>query len=46
MEPRLYPHYYYIDTGCGCSLSAPLVAVEVKSKKVIYVWPKELKTIK
>jgi len=43
MEPRLYTHYYYVDAGCGCSLKAPLVAVEVQTKKVIYAWPKELK---
>jgi hypothetical protein len=39
LAPRLYDHYYYLDSGCGCSPKAPLVAVEVKSKEVIYAWP-------
>lgn len=39
MEPRFYDHYIYADSGCGCSPKAPLVAVEVKTKEVIYAWP-------
>ena len=43
MKPRFYDHHYYLDSGCGCSAKAPLVAVEIASKKVIYMWPKDLK---
>lgn len=39
MKPRFYDHYIYADSGCGCSPKAPLVAIEVKSKEVIYAWP-------
>ena len=39
MAPRFYDNHYYLDSGCGCSKRAPLVAVEVKTKKVIYVYP-------
>lgn len=42
MEPRFYDHYYYLDSGCGCSAKAPLVAVDVKTKKTIFAWPHEL----
>ena len=41
MEPRFYDHHFYLDCGCGCSDKAPLVAVEINTKKVIYAWPNE-----
>lgn len=37
--PRFYKHYIYCDCGCGCWGSAPLVAVEVQTREVIYAWP-------
>lgn len=40
-EPRLHPNYLYVDTGCGCWPSAPLTAVEVKSRKVIQAFPED-----
>lgn len=39
LAPRFYDHYIYADTGCGCSPKAPLVAVEVNTKEVVYAWP-------
>lgn len=42
MEPRFYDHYYFLDSGCGCSPKAPLVAVDVKTKQTIFAWPNEL----
>lgn len=39
MTPRFYPHHYYLDCGAGCSMKAPLVAVELDTKKVVYAWP-------
>lgn len=39
LAPRFYDHYIYGDAGCGCSPKAPLCAVEVKTKEVIYAWP-------
>lgn len=39
MEPRLYKHYIYADAGCGCHPKAPLVAIEVQSRKIVYAWP-------
>lgn len=39
MAPRFYDHYIFADAGCGCSSKAPLVAIEVKSREVIYAWP-------
>lgn len=41
LAPRFYEHYIYADAGCGCSPKAPLVAIEVKSREVIYAWPAE-----
>ena len=29
MLPRFYPHYYYLDSGCGCSRNAPLIALNL-----------------
>lgn len=39
MAPRFYDHYIYGDSGCGCSPKAPLCAIEVKTREVIYAWP-------
>lgn len=39
MSPRFYDHHYYLDSGCGCSKKAPLVAVNLHTKEVIYAWP-------
>lgn len=35
-EPRVYDHYIFTDAGCGCHPRAPLCAVEVVSRQVIY----------
>jgi hypothetical protein len=35
MRPRFYDHYIYGDAGCGCHDEAPLVAIEVHTRKVI-----------
>lgn len=40
LAPRFYPHYIYADAGCGCSRQAPLVAIEVRTREVLYAWPK------
>jgi hypothetical protein len=40
-HPRFYEHYYFLDAGCGCSATAPLVAVEVRTRKVIFAYPIE-----
>ena len=37
--PRFYDHVIYGDAGCGCSPRAPLVAIEVKTRQVVYVYP-------
>lgn len=39
-EPRFYPHYIFADSGAGCDQRdlAPLVAIEVKSRKIIYAY--------
>ena len=39
MAPRFYDHYIFGDAGCGCSPKAPLCAIEVKTREVIYAWP-------
>lgn len=39
MAPRFYDHYIFADAGCGCSEKAPLVAVEVATRKVTFAWP-------
>jgi hypothetical protein len=36
-EPRFYDHYIFADAGCGCHPRAPLVAIEVRTRKVITV---------
>jgi hypothetical protein len=42
MEPRFYDHYIFGDTGSGCHPDAPLVAIEVRSREVVYARPTEL----
>lgn len=37
--PRFYDHYIYGDAGCGCSDKAPLCAIDVRTREVIYAWP-------
>lgn len=39
LAPRFYDHYIFADSGCGCSKKAPLCAIEVRSRKVVYVYP-------
>lgn len=39
MMPRFYDRYIFADAGCGCSDKAPLVAIEVKTREVVYSWP-------
>jgi hypothetical protein len=39
MAPRFYDHYIFGDSGAGCSPKAPLCAIEVKTREVIYAWP-------
>lgn len=39
LEPRFYDHYIFADAGCGCSDKAPLVAIEVNTREVVYAWP-------
>lgn len=41
LAPRLYDHYLYLDAGCGCYEKAPLIACEVKSRRIIYAHPPE-----
>lgn len=40
-KPRMYPHYIFADSGCGCSPKAPLTCVEVISREIITIWPAE-----
>lgn len=37
--PRFYLHYIYGDCGAGCSPKAPLCAINVITREVIYAWP-------
>jgi hypothetical protein len=39
MAPRFYDHYIYGDSGAGCSSKAPLCAIDVRTREVIYAWP-------
>ena len=39
LAPRFYDHYIYADAGAGCSEKAPLCAIEVNTREVIYAWP-------
>lgn len=38
-HPRFYDHYIYGDAGCGCHPKAPLCAINVHTKDVIFAWP-------
>lgn len=40
-EPRFFPHYIFADAGCGCHPKCPLVAIEVRSREVVYAHPTE-----
>lgn len=42
MAPRFYDHAIFADAGCGCSDDAPLVAIEVKTRRVIWIYPQQL----
>lgn len=35
-HPRLYDNYIFTDAGCGCSKDAPLCAIEVHTRQVVY----------
>ena len=35
-HPRLYDNYIFADAGCGCSKDAPLCAIEVQTRKIVY----------
>ncbi len=35
-EPRFYDHYIFADAGCGCHRKAPLCAINVNTREVIY----------
>jgi len=39
LAPRFYDHYIYGDSGAGCSKKAPLCAINVVTREVIYAWP-------
>jgi hypothetical protein len=39
LAPRFYDHYIYGDSGCGCSPKAPLCAINVVTRDVVYAWP-------
>lgn len=39
MAPRFYDYYIFADAGCGCSPNAPLCAVNVITRDVVYAWP-------
>ena len=41
--PRFYDHYIYGDSGAGCSKKAPLCAINVVTRDVIYAWPDPVK---
>lgn len=41
-EPRFYPHYIFADAGCGCADKAPLVAIEVRTREVVFAKPSDL----
>lgn len=42
LAPRFYDHYIYGDTGAGCSPKAPLCAINVQTRDVVYAWPDPL----
>lgn len=39
LHPRFYDHYIYADAGAGCSPKAPLCAINLDTREVIYAWP-------
>lgn len=39
LKPRFYDHVIYGDAGCGCSPKAPLCAINVITREVVYAWP-------
>lgn len=39
LAPRFYDHYIFGDSGSGCSPKAPLCAINLITKEVIYAWP-------
>lgn len=39
LAPRFYDHYIYADAGCGCNPKAPLCAINVHTREVIYAFP-------
>lgn len=41
-QPRLYKHYIYGDSGCGCSKDAPLCAINLNTREVTYATQGEL----
>jgi len=41
-KPRLFDHYYCIDTVCGCHPKGRLTAIECKSKTIIQANPNEV----
>lgn len=45
-KPRMYKHYIFADSGCGCHSKAPLTCIEVVSREVITIWPSESLDIK
>lgn len=40
-SPRFYPHYIFADSGSGCHERAPLVAIEVKTREVVWSFPQQ-----
>lgn len=38
-SPRFYDHYIFGDAGCGCHDDAPLCAIDVNTREVVYAWP-------
>lgn len=35
-HPRFYDHYIFADAGCGCHPKAPLCAINVETREVVY----------
>lgn len=42
-SPRLYPHYIFNDSGCGCHETGRLSAIEVKSRTIVIVGKEDFK---
>lgn len=45
-KPRVFEHYIYTDTGCGCHPKRGLAAIELHSKEVIMAMPSEVEAFK